>query len=734
WFDQAAGGAERVDSAVDVRGTLAADAAPAEGGTRLVIDVDAIRAGREWRAVAGRIQAHVGGALSGHARGDWTAGRGVVAPMTLRRPPLSLNFGGPSPEWQRLRRGFDLGGSIKSASLVVVTPAGPLAEAAAAVRARVRRTVAGGFDGSRAASGAVVTAILIGDRAGLDDDVERRLQAAGTYHVIAISGGNVALLTAATLLCLRLLIRSFRFAAALTAVVVLAYGAVVGGDPSVTRAVTVAAVVLGAEVMGVSATPLHVLGVAAAGILLADPLTSIDVGAWLSFGATLGILLFAHRLIPWVARRNDGWKRRAVRAAAALLAATAAAELALLPISALIFHRVGVAGLALNFIAIPAMAVIQFAGIVAVVVDPLSRLALRAAVFVAHDGVRALVGSAGLVDVAPWLSWRTPPVSAWWAVAYYSAIAGLIARTRGRGITRALMGIIVASGTVIVLSPSFVWPSVTNRLRLTMIDVGQGDGLLVQFPSGHSLLVDSGGTPGAFDVGERVVTPALWDRGVRRLDWLVFTHADVDHIGGASSVAATFTPEEIWEGTPVPRSPERARLWNASVARRRAWRVLRDGDQLRLGDVEIRVLHPPPPDWERQRVRNEDSVVLRIRYGVVELLLTGDIGSDSEAQLPVPPPDALIRVLKVAHHGSRTSTSAAFVHAYAPDLALVSAGRGNLFGHPAADVLARLRAAGARVFRTDEDGAISVETDGEVVVVQTRTGRRWQLRATRVEP
>ena len=321
WFDQAAGGDERLESAVDVRGTLAADAAPAEGGARLVIDVDAIRAGREWRAVAGRIQAHVGGALSGHALGDWTAGRGVVAPTSLRRPPLSLNFGGPSREWQQLRRGFDLSGSIKSASLVDVTRGGPLAEAAAAVRARVRRTVAGGFGAARASSGGVVTAILIGDRAGLDDDVERRLQAAGTYHVIAISGGNVALLTAVSLLCLRLLIRSFRVAAGLTAVVVLIYGSVVGGDPSVTRAVTVAVIVLGAEVMGVSATPLHVLGVAAAGILLADPLTAIDVGAWLSFGATLGILLLAHRLIPWVSRRDDGWRRRAVRTAAALLAA-----------------------------------------------------------------------------------------------------------------------------------------------------------------------------------------------------------------------------------------------------------------------------------------------------------------------------------------------------------------------------------------------------------------------------
>jgi ComEC/Rec2-related protein len=162
-------------------------------------------------------------------------------------------------------------------------------------------------------------------------------------------------------------------------------------------AVTVAAIVLGAEVMGVSATPLHVLGVAAQEILLIDPLTAVDVGAWLSFGATLGILLFAHRpdSLGLPSRRTAG-SDAPCAPPRRLLAATAAAEMALLPISALIFHRVGVAGLALNFIAIPAMAVIQLAGIVAVVVEPVSSLALRGAVLVAHEGVRALVGSAVL--------------------------------------------------------------------------------------------------------------------------------------------------------------------------------------------------------------------------------------------------------------------------------------------------------------------------------------------------
>jgi competence protein ComEC len=166
---------------------------------------------------------------------------------------------------------------------------------------------------------------------------------------------------------------------------------------------------------------------------------------------------------------------------------------------------------------------------------------------------------------------------------------------------------------------------------------------------------------------------------------------------------------------------------DAADARGIAWRRLQQGDALEIGGAELVVLHPPPPDWERQRVRNDDSLVIRVRYGEVELLLTGDIGRAAEAALPVGADQApRLRVLKVAHHGSRTSTSAGFLDDFVPRVALVSAGRSNLFGHPALDVTTRLTRAGAALFRTDRDGAVRVETDGRDVRVETMAGeRRW---------
>jgi competence protein ComEC len=270
---------------------------------------------------------------------------------------------------------------------------------------------------------------------------------------------------------------------------------------------------------------------------------------------------------------------------------------------------------------------------------------------------------------------------------------------------------------------------------MTMIDVGQGDALMVQFPNGRSVLIDAGGSGSSFDIGDRVVAPALWALGVRRLDRLAVTHPDLDHIGGAASVAAIFAPLEIWEGVPVPRDLNRTALHDLAAARRLPWRQARRDDRLELGAVTVDVLNPRTPDWERQRVRNDDSLVLRVRYGLVELLLTGDISAAIERELLADsgggPP---LRLLKVAHHGSRTSSSRTFLERYAPVAALISAGRGNTFGHPAPDVLAELGRVRARVFRTDRDGAVTVETDGRELRVRTWSGETWQARAWPAAP
>jgi competence protein ComEC len=269
-----------------------------------------------------------------------------------------------------------------------------------------------------------------------------------------------------------------------------------------------------------------------------------------------------------------------------------------------------------------------------------------------------------------------------------------------------------------------------GRLHVTVIDVGQGDAVFVVFPRGSTLLVDAGGLPPAssFDIGDRVVAPVIRDAGFRRLDVVALTHGDPDHIGGAASIIGEFRPREAWEGIPVPRAEPLTRLRMLAQSLGSRWANVYAGDHVVMDDVDVVARHPARAEWERQRVRNDDSLVLELRWRDVSIVLTGDAGRAVERDIASAFPAARLRVVKIPHHGSLTSSTPEFIAALHPQIAIVSAGRNNHFGHPVPEVLERYRAVGADVFRTDQDGAITVDSDGSSIDVRTFEGRRWSRR------
>jgi competence protein ComEC len=216
----------------------------------------------------------------------------------------------------------------------------------------------------------------------------------------------------------------------------------------------------------------------------------------------------------------------------------------------------------------------------------------------------------------------------------------------------------------------------------------------------------------------------LRDAGIRRLDYLALTHGDPDHIGGAPSIVREFRPREVWEGISVPRFEPLTQLRIAVQADGARWSNVYAGDAAEIDGVHVIAHHPPPADWERQKVRNDDSLVLELRWRDVSLLLTGDIGRVPELSAGPALRSSRIRILKVPHHGSLTSSSWEFLNAAHPQIAVASAGRSNHFGHPVPEVLERYRSMGAEVFRTDADGAVTVDSDGYSVVLRTFVGRR----------
>jgi competence protein ComEC len=740
-FDIESLGPEGPHDPVPARVVLTEDASRTGDLVQLRGIATGIRFGDSWRALPGDgVRLTVAGAVSQTQLSTWVAGRTISATVTFRRPARYLNEGVPDFERALALEGTALLGSVKSGLLVEVEQSGSrLEELAAAARAHVRRAVAQRVASNHVAA-AVITAVLIGDRTGLPDEVRTRLQQAGVYHVIAISGGNIAILAGLVLLCLAPLGLRGRPAAAITLIVVAAYAGTVTAGPSVWRAALMAVLALAARVFDHRTPAWHALAVAAALMVAMQPLDVRDPGFVLTFGATAALIEAARRMgggvtsVPTRARRPPrGVLNRVtslvwIRWVLPSVAASAAVEVALMPVSALAFARVTSAGIVLNLVAVPLMAVLQGAGLVLALANDWALVADAAARLAAWSAM-GIVESARLVELVPWLSWRVPPPALACVAAYYAgAVVMRVARGRTR---RAGAAVLVVSGLAIAsghaATPTVPVGKPATTLRLTVFDVGQAESLLLEAPEARSLLIDAGGAPfggGGFDVGARVLAPALWARGVRSIGALLVTHGDPDHVGGSDAVIDGFAPASLWTGVDVPaHQPTRALL---AHARRNGLAVetLRAGAVRAWGKARLRVLNPPEPDWERPRVRNDDSVVLEVLYGDTALLLTGDISEEVERAIVPRLTAARHRILKVAHHGSRTSTAAVLLEAWAPELALISCGRGNRFGHPAAEVIARLEASGARVLRTDRDGQITIETDGHEVKAWTNASGR----------
>lgn len=706
---------------VPTRAVLLEDAARRDGFVSLRARVVAIRLHGAWQDSEGGTTISVNGTSADDRAGEWRAGRTIDAPMTFRRPARYLDAGVPDFERDLALDGVTLLASVKSGlSIDVVGRGGLLAEWAADVRAHVRDAVARWIEPYDALSAAVALAVLIGDRTGLPDDTREALQAAGTYHVIAISGGNIAILAvAATVLLLIVGVRG-RSAAAVAIIVLCGYAVVVTAGPSVWRATLMATLYFAARAVDHRSSAWQTASVAAAVMIAAWPLDVRDTGFILTFGATLALLGGARMGARVTARAGI------VSWIAASVMASMAIEVALLPVSARLFSRVTGAGLVLNLLAVPLMGVVQIAALVTAVCSDVAAIAGPSG-WLAHIAAQALIDSAHLVTFAPWSTARVPPPAVSVTLLYYAGVAMLFFSRHT--VSRAVAAVVCVGSAVVVAGIVPLPPARANEnreLRLTMFDVGQGESMLIESPSGRRMLVDAGGAPfgGALDIGARVLAPALWARGVRSLDTMVITHGDPDHIGGAIELLDDFKPRHLLLGVPVPNHRPTQELQAAAVRLGIPLESERTGDVAIDGDVRIRVLNPPAPDWERRRVRNDDSVVLEIVYRDVALLLTGDISAEVEREILPRLTPATTRVLKVAHHGSRTSTSQELLSAWRPQFALISAGRGNSFGHPAPEVLQRLEAIGARVLRTDLSGQITLQTDGHSVRDETYEGSK----------
>jgi competence protein ComEC len=303
----------------------------------------------------------------------------------------------------------------------------------------------------------------------------------------------------------------------------------------------------------------------------------------------------------------------------------------------------------------------------------------------------------------------------------------------------ALLAQLLAIGLLIVHPGSAGRP--TGKLRIDFLDVGQGDSALITFPDNTTLLIDGGGRPGPFErdrvsgapnddaeetfaretrsIGEAVVSEYLWWRGLDHVDYILATHADADHIDGLNDVARNFNVRAALVARTPDGDPEFVRFSNTLNAQQIPVRVIGAGDVLRFGGVTARILWPLPLANPNAPSRNNDSIVLRLQYGERSLLLTGDLEEAGEMRLLGANVELRADVAKVAHHGSKTSSTMPFIAAVAARFAIVSVGQTSIFGHPHPDVVQRWKATGAQVLTTGNSGTITLITDGRDLELET---------------
>jgi competence protein ComEC len=385
------------------------------------------------------------------------------------------------------------------------------------------------------------------------------------------------------------------------------------------------------------------------------------------------------------------------------------------------FHRMGLSGLSANAFVVPVMGAVVPVGFVALMTG--WGWVARIAGWLLAWSQRVVSWHAGIEP-----SWRIPTPPVWLGVALSAAlICAAVARGRWwRALTIAAVAVFLGLLIVHPFAPS-IQP---HQLEITTIDVGQGDSILVVFPNGKRLLMDGGGIPSfgrtsrtQLDIGEDVVAPYLWDRGMRSVDIVALSHAHEDHIGGLPALVSDFHPHELWTGA-TPDYPswqllrQKAEQNGTHIIPRHA------PERFAFGGAEIEVLAPLPDYVPSDTPKNNDSLVLRVRYGQRSFLLCGDVERPIEREMLDLGEISHADVLKVAHHGSKTSSTEEFLSAVSPLYAVISAGYENSYGHPHRDVIRRLADHHSAVLRTDRDGLVTIRTDGTRLEVESESAAR----------
>lgn len=562
---------------------------------------------------------------------------------------------------------------------------------------------------------AALFAMLFGGYEGIKPELLTAFTTTGIVHILSVSGSHITLLAGT----LNWLCGIFHFRRALTALlvgaVIVVYAIFAGCTPPVLRSALMGICAFTALAAGRKSEAARLLTITALLLLSWQPGLLGDISFQLSFAATAGLLYLSpclqRRLVilpPWLA---------------ANFAVTIGAQLAVMPLLAWYFNALSLSSLLANLIAVPIVESMIVIGLMAIAVG-LVATGLQTLLFALCSLMIGLVYNlTRLIAVLPGASVYLPPLAPEVGVLYYGILCLLLDREGSQlfwpQVVRWQRPLLVGVFAGLVF---FFWHELQEQpLQVHFIDVGQGDAALLITPHHQAVMIDIGGSrQGDFDVGERVVAPYLRHYGVRRLNLLLLTHAHEDHAGGLAGVLRHTPATQVLIGRESRQEYARTTKLNFSLEPALSFAPVCTGERIVVDGVEFKILQAPESGLSGSG--NEMSTVIRAAYKGYSFLFTGDLTASGEKDLLASGQEVRSDVLKIGHHGSKGSSSSEFLRAVHPRWAVISVGADNSFGHPHAETLQRINGEGATLLRTDRDGAVVFECNGENLLAHTFVG------------